>query len=239
MNANKRILLKVGGSLLFDSNLNIRKEIVDKFAAILQKSSNIIGVVIGGGKLARTYINAARNLDANEALCDTFGIGISRLNAKLLITALGDKAFPEPIENHEQARINALWNKILVAGGFMPGQSTTSVSFELAETLQATDVVILTDVDGIYSEDPHKNPDAIKFDQITLSKLEDVIYRAGESQSAAGEYRIFDAVSFQIVKRTKLNVLLVNGENFSDLEKLLIYEEFDKGIGTHIIRDSE
>ena len=234
---NKRILLKVGGSLLFDNNLEIREEIVKKFAQILKKAKSVVSVVVGGGKLARTYINAARTLQAGESLCDTFGIEVSRLNARLLISALEDDAYPEPITNLKEARSHALWNKILVAGGFVPGQSTTSVTFEMAEALKATDVLILTNVDGIYDKDPNKFPTASKFNEISISRLEEVIYgEGGSSQSAAGEYRIFDAVSLQILKRSHLDVRLINGENFEELQQLLVAEDFDNFIGTKILR---
>ena len=234
---NKRILLKVGGSLLFDNNLEIREEVVKKFAQILRKAKSVVSVVVGGGKLARTYINAARTLHSGESLCDTFGIEVSRLNARLLISALEDRAYPEPITNLKEARSYALWNKILVAGGFVPGQSTTSVTFEMAEALNATDVLILTNVDGIYDKDPNKFSTASKFDEINIPKLEVVIYgEGGSSQSAAGEYRIFDAVSLQILKRNHLDVRLINGENFEDLQKLLVAEDFENSIGTKILR---
>ena len=235
---NRKIVLKVGGSLLFDANLQIREEIVKNFAQILKDSKHIAAVIVGGGKLARTYINAARILDANEALCDTFGIGVSRLNALLLITTLGNRAFPEPITSVTEAREKSLWNRILVSGGFIPGQSTTSVTFEIGESIGATDILILTNVDGIYDSDPNKNPSAKKFDEISIPKLEKVIYgEGGNQQAAAGEYRIFDAVSMQILKRSSIQVRLANGEKMPELRRLLVEEDFSSKIGTKIIRN--
>lgn len=233
----KKIVLKVGGSLIFDKNLNILPEKIEKFAKTIKDAENIIAIIIGGGKLARTYIDSARHLKAGESLCDTFGIEVSRLNARLLITALGDRAYPEPITSLKEVRAFGLWKKILVAGGFIPGQSTTSVTFEIAESMQATDVIILTNVDGIYDKDPNKHSDAKKFNTISISKLESVIYgEGGASQSAAGEYRILDAVSLQILKRSNLQVRLTNGENFDSLRKLLVDKAFDSDIGTKILR---
>lgn len=234
----RRIVLKEGGSLLFDDQNKIREKNFDEFVGILKEAPSVNAVIVGGGKLARTYIQAARALGASESLCDTFGIEVSRLNARLLITALQQRAFPEPITTLKEARENSLWEKILVAGGFVPGQSTTSVTFQIAEALNATDVIILTNVDGIYDKDPKKNPTAKKFDRITITELEKVIYgEGGASQSAAGEYRIFDAVSLQILKRSNISVRLANGENFDQLKRLLVGQEFDAGIGTEILRD--
>ena len=41
-------------------------------------------------------------------------------------------------------------------GGLTPGQSTTSVSLEVTEYINAEKLVILTDVDGIFDKDPKK-----------------------------------------------------------------------------------
>ena len=70
----KSIVLKVGGSLLFDDDLTARKNQIQNFASTLQKAPNITAVIVGGGKIARTYINAARLLNANESICDILGI---------------------------------------------------------------------------------------------------------------------------------------------------------------------
>lgn len=233
---DRQIIVKMGGSLLFDENLQVRSSIITELAAIFKKSPYLAGVVIGGGKIARKYIQAARHFHANESLCDSFGIGVSRLNALLLITALENKAYPKPLENPEEVRIASQFQKILVAGGFIPGQSTTSVTFEIAETINATDVIILTDVDGIYNKDPNIHSNATKFDKIAIPDLEKVIYgEGGNAQAAAGEYRIFDAVSLQILKRSHLNVRLTDGTNMSTLRQLLIEGKFDSSIGTQIL----
>jgi len=51
-------------------------------------------IVCGGGTLAREYIKAVRTFQGNEALCDTFGIDLSRINSKLLISSFQDFAYP-------------------------------------------------------------------------------------------------------------------------------------------------
>lgn len=128
--------------------------------------------------------------------------------------------------------------RILVSGGFIPGQSTTSVTFQIAEILDATDVIILTDVDGIYNKDPNKHPDAIKFDSLSISELEQVIYgTGGKTQAAAGEYRIFDAVSLQILKRSGFRVRLINGNDPNALRTLLVQANFEASFGTAVVKD--
>lgn len=232
----RKFVIKVGGSLLF-ANDTLRIDQIQKFAEILKKSDNISAIIVGGGSIARLFIKAARGLGAGESLCDTFGIEVSRLNARLLITSLGDLAYPEPISTIEQVRTASLFGKILVAGGFIPGQSTTSVTFEIAESLGATDILILTDVDGIFDKDPKKYPSAKKYEKITIDDLEKVIVGgAGGTQSAAGEYRIFDAVSAQIFKRSTIKVRLMNGDNSQQMQAFFIEKQYDSKIGTEIMR---
>ncbi len=232
----KKIVLKMGGSLLFNDDLSIKLKYLLKLQDILKNSTNIKAIIIGGGIIARKYIQAGRHFNADESMSDTFGINVSRINAQLMQVILGERAYPKLITNLEEARFATLYDRILLAGGFIPGQSTTSVTFEIAEAINATDVIILTDVDGIYNKDPHLHPDAIKYDQLTITQLEEVIYgEGGTSQSAAGEYRIFDAVSMQIFKRSSINVRLLNGTNFSELRALFIEQKYDASMGTKIL----
>lgn len=232
----RKFVIKVGGSLLF-ANDTFRIDQIQKFTEILKNSVYISAIIVGGGSIARTFIKTARGLGAGESLCDTFGIEVSRLNARLLITSFGEFAYPEPITTIEQARTASLFGKILIAGGFIPGQSTTSVTFEIAESLGATDILILTDVDGIFDKDPKKFPNAKKYDKITIDELEKIIVsEGGGTQSAAGEYRIFDAISAQIFKRSSIKVRLMNGDNLQHIHAFFVEKQYDSKIGTEILR---
>jgi uridylate kinase len=231
-------ILKLGGSTVWGPD-HVHVDRIRALAETIRDSFAVTGIVVGGGIVARKYITAARAMGAGEAMCDQFGIDTSRVNARLLIAALGDRAYPEPITSLAEARIAALTNKVLVMGGLVPGQSTTSVTFELAETLGARNVLILTDVDGVYDSDPRKNLQAKKYSEITISELERVIVGAGgDRQAAAGEYRIFDAVSTQIFRRTDFEVRLLSGNKMDPLRRLLAGGGSVEA-GTRIIRDSE
>ena len=85
-----KCVIKIGGSLLFKDGKNIDSKKIIDFCNIIKNKSNYhsIVVVCGGGILAREYINAVRTFSGNEALCDTFGIELSRINSKLIIACL-------------------------------------------------------------------------------------------------------------------------------------------------------
>ncbi|MFX1569792.1 MAG: UMP kinase [Promethearchaeota archaeon] len=219
---DKNIVIKIGGSLLFTEDNEIDSTTIQNFGRIFQKAihSGIHIIICGGGKLARKYINAVRSFQENEALCDTFGIDLSRINAKLLISAFQDLAYPIVPKSIEEVSTAVLFGKFVIMGGLQPGQSTTSVALEVAEFIKAEELVILTDVDGIYDKDPKRFDDAKLLKSLTYNELQEIIINStGNKQAAAGEYRIFDAVSLQILKRSKLNIRIMSGKNLKDFEK--------------------
>jgi len=230
-------VIKIGGSLLFtkDKELDIIK--IQEFCKIFKKveyfGTHVI--ICGGGKIARVYIDAVRSFHGNEALCDTFGIDLSQINSKLLISSFQDFAYPLVPKTMEELSLALLFGKIIVMGGLQPGQSTTSVALEVAEFIKAEELVILTDVEGIYDKDPKKFNDAKLLKSLTYSDLQEIIINSsGDKQAAAGEYRIFDAVSLQILKRSKIKIIVMSGKDLKEFEK---YWKGEKDITCTVISD--
>lgn len=231
-----KCVIKFGGSLLFteDKKLDLKK--IKEFYKIFENNpaTNTIVIICGGGIIAREYITAVRSINKkNEALCDIFGIELSRINSKLIITSLKDLAYPQVPKSIEELSVALLFKKIIVMGGLQPGQSTTSVAIEVAEYINADNLVILTDVEGIYDKDPKKNGDARLLQKLSYKEIQDLILgSSGDNQAAAGEYRIFDAVSLQILKRSKIEVFVMSGIDLSQFSK---FWNGDKNvIGTRI-----
>ncbi|MFX1593469.1 MAG: UMP kinase, partial [Promethearchaeota archaeon] len=206
-------VIKIGGSLLFTENKELDKEKVQKFCQIFKKMkySGTHVIVCGGGIIAREYIKAVRSFNGSEALCDIFGIYLSRINSKLLISAFQDFAYPLVPKSIEELSKALLFGKIVVMGGLQPGQSTTSVALEVAEFVKAEELVILTDVKGIYDKDPKRFDDAKLLKRLTYDELQEIIIdSSGDRQAAAGEYRIFDVVSLQILKRSNIKIRIMS-----------------------------
>jgi uridylate kinase len=215
-------VIKIGGSLLFTEDKELDKIKIEKFCQIFKKRK-INGthvIVCGGGIIAREYINAVRHFHGNEALCDTFGIDLSRINSRLLIASLQDFAYPLVPKSMEELSMALLFRKIIVMGGLQPGQSTTSVALEVAEFINAEEIIILTDVEGIYDKDPKKFKDARLLKTLTYDELyEIIINKPGDKQAVAGEYRIFDVVSLQILKRSNIKTIIMSGKDLNEFEK--------------------
>ena len=232
------IVIKIGGSLLFTKDYEIKSSKIAEFCNIFKtrKNKGNIVIVCGGGLPARKYINSVRFFNGSEALCDTFGIEISRINAKLLIACFQDYAYPQVPKTLEELSVALLFNKIIVMGGLQPGQSTTSVASEVAELIQADNLIVLTDVEGIYNKDPKRFTDAQLLKKINYDQLQEIILDLGkDDQAAAGEYRIFDSVSLQILKRSEINAMIMSGTN---LNNFIRFWDGEKGItGTEISKE--
>ncbi len=230
-------IVKIGGSLLFNNKKQVDSQKIINICEIIKKNNKnkSVVLVVGGGIIARDYINFVRKTTGNEALCDLFGINISRINANLFISYLGDLAYPVVPKTYDDLALAQHAQKIIVLGGIQPAQSTTSVSLEVAEFLESKRIVILTDVEGIYSKDPRVYSDAELQEELTYSQLEEIILKGTTStQAAAGEYRVFDAVSLQIMKRSNLQVFIGSGVNLSKFEQF--WKGTRRNIGTKISR---
>jgi uridylate kinase len=208
-------VVKIGGSLLFDEKLNVNTARIQEFVDFIKANQERIdAVVVGGGKVARSYINAIKAIHPNEAVQDRLGIEVSRLNALAIANLVGMEiayqGVPGSIEELLRVK-SAAPGKVVFLGGLEIGQSTTSVACEVAEALERP-LVIGTDVDGIYTKDPNKHKDAKKLDEVTPAEAAKILDLANFANQQAGEYRILDNVSLGIISRSKIPVRLVKGE---------------------------
>ena len=167
-------------------------------------------VIVGGGKVARNYIKTARVLGANHVECDFIGIDITRINARLLISALGSLAYPEPATCYTEAAKAALNGQIVVMGGLIPGQTTDAVSAVLAEYVGADLLINATSVDGVYTSDPNTDNDAKKIETMTPDQLVDVVMKI---DMVAGSNSPLDPLAAKIIQRCGIKTIVIDGRN--------------------------
>ena len=217
----------MGGSV-FSEQLDLNR--LKSFAGVLTKihqRGNRVVVVAGGGNCARRYIEAARALGSNEAVCDLIGIYSSRLNANLLLVALGDLAYPDVPESIESMRICFGSGKIVVMGGLQPAQSTDAVASIVAEAICSDLFVKVTNAPGVCTKDPRKYPDAKKFDEIHVEALLKLV---SESPVSAGAYELMDPLAIRVVQRSKLKTWIVPANDPENISRVVN----DEKIGTRI-----
>jgi len=223
-----KIVVTVGGSIIIKNNDHKKFK---AYTDVLNEmnSEHHLFIVVGGGKPARDYIGIARNLKASEAACDDIGIDVTRLNAKLLITALGENAYPKVAKNFHEALEFSVGGKIVVMGGTEPAHSTDAVGSILAEFVGADLMINATSVDGLYDKDPNKFEDAKKFNEITPTEMLSIL---STKENKAGTYEFLDLTAIQIIKRSNIKTLIINGEDPENLKKALL-----GNIGTTIVPD--
>src|SRR5437879_11044016 len=166
-----RAVVKLGGALFRrEPNVTALKDMGRVLSGFV-KDGNQLVLVAGGGENARTYIGAARKLGAEESTCDLLGIRITRANAELLRLALGSISSSKIPTTLSDLPHCVGSGKAVVMGGLQPGQSTSAVAALAAEITRAEILVNGTDVDGVYTEDPKKNPKAKLIRSVHVDKL--------------------------------------------------------------------
>ncbi|MCL2156933.1 MAG: UMP kinase [Methanobrevibacter sp.] len=222
-----RIVAAIGGSIIIKGKTHKKFQ---EYSKILEELSyeHELFVVVGGGQPAREYIKIARDLGCGEAKCDDLGIEVTRINAKLLIFALQELAYPDVPHNFQTALEYSSSGKIVVMGGTEPAHSTDTVGAILAEYVKADIFINLTSVDGMYDKDPNKYPDANLIEEITATEMLEFIK---EKEVIAGTYEFFDMTAIQMIKRSSLETVIANGNYPENLIKIINKEK----IGTRII----
>ncbi len=205
---------------------------VEAHAAVVERLVDegcSVGVVVGGGSVARDYIEAARALGSDEIRLDDVGIAVTRLNARLLISALGEDATPSPDESYEEAGESIRRGDVAVMGGVTPGQTTDAVSAALAEYVDADLLVYATSVPGVFSADPNEDADAERYDRLTASELVDVI--AGIEMSAGSSAPV-DLLAAKLIERSRVRSVVLDGTDPDRILDAVLYGEHD---GTDIV----
>ncbi len=133
-----KVVVSIGGSVLVPEPSGARvAEHADVIEELVADGCRV-GAVVGGGGVAREYISAARDLGANEIELDQLGIDVTRLNARLLIAALGEDAVTAPATTYDEAGEALRRSDISVMGGVAPAQTTDAVGAALAEYVTPT-----------------------------------------------------------------------------------------------------
>lgn len=209
-----KLVIKLTGKL-FDKT-SLLKKYVDLFRELGKKYKLVI--VTGGGNTARKYIETARKIgvESNYWL-DTIGIIASRLNSYLLISSLYPDAYPKPVEDLEELCKAINYARVLIVGGLIPGQSTSSVALEVAEAIGVKSIVNVSAVDYVYDKDPVKYPDAKKYIEIKASHLIKIL----EQKQLPGEYALIDIRALELAIRSGIIIYNVYYRDPGNVVKVL------------------
>ena len=137
-------------------------------------------------------------------------IEISRLNdAKLLVCALGKKAYVHPPTTLREMQHAAESGLVVVAGGLHPGQSTNGTAALVAEKVRASEFLNATDVNGVYEKDPKVYKNAKKIQKIELRKLRNML---AHEDTIAGGYDLMDIVALKVIERSRIKTRILKAD---------------------------
>ncbi|MCR9235712.1 MAG: UMP kinase [Alphaproteobacteria bacterium] len=183
----RRILLKLSGEALmgdlaFGIDNAVVKRIADEIAQVVALGVEI-GVVVGGGNIFRGVSLAAKGAD--RVTGDQMGMLATVMNALALEGAINNTGcnarvmsavgMPTICETftHRKALKHLENHRVLIfAGGTgNPFFTTDSGAALRAVEMQCDALLKATQVDGIYTADPNKDPDAVRFDRISHQEV--------------------------------------------------------------------
>lgn len=221
----KRILLKLSGeSLMGKKGFGIDPDRLTQYANDIK---NIVdqgvelAIVIGGGNIFRGLKAEENGMDRAQG--DYMGMLATLINGMALQSAL-EKAglytrlmsaikmeeICEPYIRRRAIR-HLEKNRVVIFGA---GTGNPYFTTDTAASLRAVEInaeVILkgTRVDGIYSSDPEKNADAVKYDRLTFSEV------------YSNNLSIMDMTAFTLCHENKLPIIVFNMDTAGNLPKVL------------------
>ncbi len=183
----KRVLLKVSGEALAgEAKTGINPEMTRKTALEIKELRDLgveVGIVCGGGNFWR----GRSSEDMNRETADYIGMLATVMNALALQDALIAVGVPARVQSSiEMHRVAEpyIWRRamkelgrgdvVIFAGGTgEPHFSTDTAAALRAVNIQADVILLAKNVDAVYSDDPAKNPDAVKYDELTMKEVID------------------------------------------------------------------
>ncbi|WP_322517037.1 UMP kinase [Rhodopseudomonas palustris] len=208
----RRVVVKLSGEYFAGpQHYGIDQPTIDRVAGDLIAARGLgveIAVVVGGGNIFRGVEVSARGVSRPTG--DTMG---------MLATVMNCLALGEALRRHGQAartfsallmpevcdlytRASAL--ETLAAGGIAllaggtgnPFFTTDTTAVLRAAEIDAGAVLKATNVDGVYTADPKRDPNAKRFERLT------------HSEALAGGYKVMDATAFALARETSLPIIV-------------------------------
>jgi uridylate kinase len=210
----RRVVLKLSGEALAgEQGFGISPPVVDRLTDELQALHGLgveLGLVIGGGNIVRGTTASQEGMDRVSA--DYMGMLATIINALALqdllerkgvetrvMTAIRMEALAEPYIRRRALRHLEKRRVVIFAGGTgNPYFSTDTAAVLRAIEIDAHLIIKATKVEGIYSADPEKDPDAVFIPHLTY---QDVLAR---------DLRVMDAAAISLCRENDLPIIVLN-----------------------------
>lgn len=227
---NRSFVLKLGGSLIYDSELKLNHTFFTKFLHWIDKAKDKydhIVIVVGGGTVARHLINQVKPYAHSDKELHQIGMHVTLTNALMLSSLISDKNLSVPMTLGQALEdLIADNRRIVITGGFKVGWSTDMDAAVLADVIGAKKVYKLSNIDHIYSADPKKVPDARIYKELTWREYN---LQFGINDTTIGDKPGFHvpigSYASQFASRKGLSFFLSGGKTLDQVDDLdLIFE---------------
>ncbi|MDI3527003.1 MAG: uridylate kinase [Tenuifilum sp.] len=225
----KRILLKLSGeALMGNDKYGINTDILNIYAQQIKEVADLgveIGIVIGGGNIFRGLSGVSKGFDRVKG--DQMGMLATVINSLALQSAIegaGGKA--KVFTATKMEPVGELYTKAKVLEGFKQGfvaiiaggTGNPFFTTDTASALRGVEIeaeVLLkgTRVDGVYTADPEKDKNAVKFDEITFK------------DAYEKKLKVMDLTAFTMCSENNLPILVFDMNTLGNLNKVVTGEK--------------
>jgi glutamate 5-kinase len=246
----KRVIIKIGSALLVDANGNLRSEwlhsVSDDITKLTKDSKSVIVVSSGAIALGKTSLGLTgkpQKLDDAQASAAIGQIKLARAFeeylskdghtvAQLLLT-LNDLEDRPRYLNARGTLEALLSNNIIPVINENDTVATSEIKFgdndrlaaRVAQLAGADMLILLSDIDGLYSADPNKDPSA-KFLPTVTKISDDIIQMAGPTKSAFGTGGMATKIAAaQIALASGCSMIIANGHNPAPISRVMNGEQ--------------
>jgi uridylate kinase len=224
-----RVLLKLSGESFADSesNFGIQPDTIERIASEITEASQKgiqIGVVVGGGNFFRGVQESAKNMA--QANADYMGMLATVINAVALKDALDKNGIQTRVQSaitmtavaEPYIRLRAIRHLekgrvvIFAAGTGNPYFTTDTAASLRAAEIDADLMLKSTRVEGVFDEDPEKNSDAKKYDEISYK---DVV---------SSKLKVMDLTAITLCEENEMPIRVFDGTTPGNIYKALTGE---------------
>jgi len=231
----KRILLKLSGeALLGKQGHGIDGDVLTQYAEEIKKLTEHkveVAIVIGGGNIFRGVKGATEGMDRVQA--DYMGMLATMINSMALQDALERKGvftrlvsairmeqIAEPFIRRRAIRHVEKGRVVIFGAGTGNPYFTTDTAASLRAIEIEADVILKgTRVDGIYTADPEKNPDATRYETITGDEVLNM------------RLEVMDLTAFTLCRDNKIPIIVFDMNKEGNLLKVVSQEN----VGTTVV----
>ncbi len=229
----KRVLLKLSGEALkgtkgFGIDFTFVHDLADEVVDLVKDSKVELAVVIGGGN----FIRGAQAEEIDRAVGDYMGMLATMLNALALQAAFEKRGVPtrvlsgleikEVAESYIRRRAIRHLEKgriiIFACGTGNPFFTTDTAAALRGAEIDAEVILKGTNVDGIYSADPKKDPDAKLFEEISFT------------QALTDDLKVMDATAISLCRENCIPIIVFDMHTPGNMKRVIAGEK----IGTYV-----